>query len=138
MKGRWLGAAAVFGLAAALVVAKLGSARSDQETPSAGPSASSRAGMPRVVLVAELDSAEEGCGCGSVIRAVRSTSARGINALEIDPRTDQDPARRYRAVVSPTVILMGADGEEVERFEGESAESLQRLEARLSQLESGS
>jgi hypothetical protein len=85
---------------------------------------------PRVLLFADLREADDECPCGAIIRAVRASAARGIATRE----NDEALARAHRVTVEPTVLFVDPSGREISRYEGESAESLQRLRAALDKL----
>ena len=85
---------------------------------------------PRVLLFADLREAEESCGCGEIIRAVRAAAARGVPTRE----NDDALAKQHHVTVQPSVIILDASGHETGRFEGESAETVKRLKAALDKI----
>ncbi|HEY0712488.1 MAG TPA: hypothetical protein VGF45_07430 [Polyangia bacterium] len=132
MKLRSAGVIGVLAIAASIVVYKTKSS----STGSAGrvASVSSKASRPTVVLIADMREAEDPCVCGQIIRSVRSAAARGIPTTEIDPAESPQLASTYNARVAPAVLLFDASGNEMRRFEGESAETMVALQAALEQL----
>jgi hypothetical protein len=89
----------------------------------------------RVLLFADPTEAESSCGCGEIIRLAREVGEHeDVSLSEIDTRKDSDQARRYKVRVSPTVIIAERDGTERARFEGESAEIIEKLRAALAPL----
>lgn len=121
-------------IAAAALSAGCRAAEASHEN--AGPAASSAAATKAtsVVLVANLGEAEDECGCGVIIRTVRAAGARGVPMKEVDTRTSKDEAKKYRALVVPTVVLFDAAGNEVRRYEGESGDTIKKLKSDLDTL----
>ena len=99
--------------------------------PNAAPVAS-------VLLFADLSEAEDSCGCGEIIRAVRDARARGIATTEIDTGKGDpsDLAKRHRVLVSPAVLFLSEDGREVHRYEGESSDVVRGIKADLAKIAS--
>ncbi|BDG06529.1 hypothetical protein [Anaeromyxobacter oryzae] len=94
---------------------------------------SERAASPSVVLIADPREADTECGCGQIIRRVREAKRRGVEVQELAPT---DPAvSRYGVAVSPTVLLLGADGRVLTRREGESSETVAAITTDLAALE---
>ena len=89
-----------------------------------------------VVLVADLGEADEKCGCGEIIQAVRAAAKRGVNTKEIDTRTSKDDAKKYRVLVVPSVVFLDASGNELRRYEGESGDGIKKLKADLDSVAS--
>lgn len=118
---RWLGLGILVVAIAAVLVLKWG--RSSE----APPPASSRA--PRVLLYADLGEIEEH-GCGDLIKAVRAAGDRGIATRENDAAL----AKLHHVTIEPTVVILGADGKEQARFEGESDSTIDAVRAALAKL----
>lgn len=89
-----------------------------------------------VVIVANMAEADEECGCGEIIRAVRATAQKGVATKEIDTRTNKDEAKKYRALVVPTVLVLDPSGAELRRWEGESSDTIEKMKADLDVLAS--
>lgn len=104
----------------------IGCSRAGQASaePSAAPASS-------VVLVANMEEADEECTCGEIIRAVRAASKRGVATREIDTRAGGDEAKKYRALVVPTVVMLDARGNELRRYEGEGSDVYKKMKADL-------
>lgn len=132
-RGRWFGIAAVV-LAVAAILAFKAKRPAQAETPVAAAASSSAARS--VVLVANLAEADEPCVCGKIIRSVRSAGTKGIPVKEIDPEESPELASKYKAIVSPAVIILDGSGKEVRRFEGESNDTLASLQSELDRLPS--
>jgi len=126
--GRRLGLAAAIAAAVAVVTYKTVARRNEARIP-----ASARG--PAVVLVADVREAESDCGCGEIIRRVRSAKARGVSVAELAP--DDGAVHRYGVTVAPTVVFLGPTGEVVSRREGEGPETIARISAELDRLEGG-
>ncbi len=127
MNAKTLGAIGVVLAAGAVIAVK--TAR--QRPAEAGVTA--RATSPSVVLIADPREADSECGCGQIIRRVREAKARGVDVQEIGPA---DPAAaRYVVTVTPTVLVLDADGHVVVRREGESSDALAAVSADLTALE---
>lgn len=90
-----------------------------------------------IVLFADPREADAPCGCGDIIRAVRTAAAQGVSVREVAPGTAPELAQRYRVLVMPTVLVLGPRGEERARFEGESSATIEALRARLRALPGG-
>ena len=88
-----------------------------------------------VLLFADPREAESSCGCSEIIRIARSANdASGVTMREFDTRRRDEQAERHSVRVSPTVIIVGPDGAEQERFEGESGQVIARLRAAIDAL----
>ena len=129
MKRKWIGACVVLAAAVGLVMCK-------QTGSSAAPSANTApsAAAPSVILIANMGEADEPCGCGGIIRAVRVAAARGVVTKEIDTHTNKEEAKKYNARVVPTVILLDTSGNELRRHQGESDETIKALKQDLDGL----
>lgn len=91
---------------------------------------------PSVILVADLREANEpGDNCAEIIRLVRDAEKSGIRVSELLPSSASPVLRQYRVTVAPTVLILGEDGREVDRFEGEDSSTVQAIRARLQQME---
>lgn len=123
---RWIGIALVAAAVVAIIIIK-----STGETSATRVSGSPDA--PRVLLFADLKEAEDSCGCGQIIRTVRSAQKRGIPTRE----NDEQLSKKYRVTTEPTVLIVGADGNEEYRFEGESKDTIQKLKAEIAKLSIG-
>jgi hypothetical protein len=93
-----------------------------------------RAGQRLVILYADLREADFACGCGEVIRAVREASRNGLAVQELEPGKGDPRIDRNALKVSPTVVVLGPDGREQARFEGEGPETVQKLRSKLKSL----
>lgn len=90
---------------------------------------------PTVLLFADLREGDESCGCGQIIRDVRGIEGRkGITVRELDARTSAPDQATYGVKVLPAVLILGADGRETTRFEGEDDDIVTMLEAALAPL----
>ncbi|HWL85671.1 MAG TPA: hypothetical protein VNO21_07705 [Polyangiaceae bacterium] len=125
MTRRWIGVA-ILATGLLIVVAKVRLSSPSAQTP--------QVVRPRIVLVADLGEAEDEGGCGKIIRMVRATAGRGVPTIEIDPEKSPDDAKKYKALLIPTVIVTSEMGEESQRYQGESAETIRRLEEELDKL----
>jgi hypothetical protein len=123
MRGRWLAAIAVFALAAGLVLWR---EWSRPQRPSIAPA------HPRIVLFADLSEVDEAEGCGAIIRGVRG--AASIMTEEIDARTASNRPAHYRLLVPPTVLFLDVVGNELTRYEGESAATVGQIQAEIDRL----
>lgn len=89
-----------------------------------------------VLLFADLREADDTCGCGDVIRLARKTDGlSGVAYHEFDARQQADAARQYGVRTLPTVLVLGADGAERKRFEGESKQVIGQLRSALASLD---
>ena len=118
-----------------------GGCRAGDTSSDARPAASASSSPPivagsSVVIVANMGEAEDGCGCGQIIRAVRATAQKGVPTKEIDTRTNRDEAKKYRALVVPTVLVLDPSGAECRRWEGESGDTIEKMKADLDMLAS--
>lgn len=92
---------------------------------------------PTVILVADLREANEpGDNCAEIIRLVRDAEKSGIRVSELMPSSASTMLRQYRVTIAPTVLILGKDGREIKRFEGEDGSTVQAIRARLQQMES--
>ncbi len=127
MKVRWLG----IGLVAVLVVCTLVLKSRTRHNVSS----SSVNSTPAVILVADLREADDPHDrCADIIRAVREASKHGVRVAELPPDSKSDLLRRYRVLTVPTVLLVDESGKEIGRFEGEDANTVQAIQARLAAL----
>lgn len=123
---KWIGIGLVIATIVAIIIIK-STGGSTATQSSAAP------GAPRVLLFADLSEEEDSCGCGQIIRAVRSADKRGIPIRE----NDDELGKKYRVTTQPTVLIVGSDGSEQHRFEGESGETIKKLKAAIANLPSG-
>ena len=125
MKVNWIGLIAVAVVAVVIVISKT---RVGQETPAS-------AGLPRVLLVADLSEAdEEGDACAQIIQTVRAVGKRGISVQEFNRDSKSPLISRYRILSIPTVLVLDHKGEVVSRYEGESRQTLASIRAELENL----
>lgn len=91
-----------------------------------------------VVLFADLGQDKEDiCGCGRVIRAARAARARGVHMQEFDTTDAAELAFRYRALVSPTLLVLDENGAEKDRYEGGQDETFARMSTVLQAIPDG-
>lgn len=125
MKVRWIGVSCVVIAALAIIVYK----------QRAVIPAEVAAGAPAVLLVADLNEAgNTGDGCAVIIGAVRAARARGVRVEEFMPESPSPLLKQYRVVSAPTVVFIGKDGRETDRFVGEGASTVQAIKAKLATL----
>ncbi len=116
--------------AAVLIVVKtqLRQPRSSPEQASA---------RPAVIMVADLrEENEPGDNCAEIIHLVHEAQKSGVLVSEIMPNSDSPLLRQYRVTVNPTVLVLGSDGREISRFEGEETSTVKAIRARLREMES--
>ena len=131
MKRSFLFMAAFLLAAAALIVVKPG-------LKQAGSSAKQANAHPTIILVADLREANEpGDNCAEIIHLVREAQSSGVRVSEVMPDSDSPALRQYHVTVNPTVLILGNDGRETIRFEGEESSTVQAIRARLREMESG-
>lgn len=123
---KWIGIALVAAAVAVIIIVKAIGAPGTTAPPSSG--------APRVLLFADLGEAEDSCGCGEIIRAVRSAQKRGIPTRE----NDEELSKKHRVTTEPTVLIVDTDGREQFRFEGESKDTIDKLKTEIAKLPSGS
>lgn len=88
-----------------------------------------------VMLFADPREAESSCGCAEIIRLARMAGQQpGVRFREFDTRHSNAEVRERRIRVSPTVLILGQDGQETQRFEGESGAVITRLRAAVDEL----
>ena len=117
---------AVSGVLAAKLMRGDGSSSSSVDTASAG---------ARVILVANLGEAGEQCGCGQMIEAARALRGHaGIAYEEHDTRQADGVAARLKLKEQPAIVILGADGAERARFEGEDAATIAAARQALQSL----
>jgi hypothetical protein len=127
MKRKWIGLAAVLVIAGAIIGYK---AYVSPKSPA------SVAGLPRVLLVAELSEADAtGDSCAEIIHLVRSARDRGIAVQELEPDSKSDLLTRCHVLTIPTVLIMDGNGKIVSRFEGEGRDTVKAVRAGLEQLQ---
>ncbi len=129
-KGTSIAAAVVVAGVAALVPYKEGT-RVEAPTPTTAATTEAE-DAPRVVLVADPREAESACGCGEIIRMVRSAGSEGVEVLEVAPGSAE--SHDYRATVNPTVLFLDSEGKVLTRYEGEEAETISGIREQLDEL----
>ena len=122
---KWIGIAFVAAAVVAIIIIK--------STGGPTATASTSPGAPRVLLFANLGEAEDDCGCGHIIRTVRSAQKRGVPTRE----NDEELSKKYRVTTEPTVLILDTNGAEQQRFEGESKNTIQTLKTEIAKLPSG-
>ncbi|HEX4824306.1 MAG TPA: hypothetical protein VFV19_08315 [Candidatus Polarisedimenticolaceae bacterium] len=132
MKTNWPAVAGVGALALGLIAYK----GTRAPLPNPGSSSTSTA-APVVVLIADPAEAEESCGCGEIIRAVRAAAAKGVSTREVAPGADLGLEKRYGVKVSPTVLFIGTDGTVRARHEGEDADTVDAIHQDLDRALAG-
>ncbi len=129
MKRNLVVMAAILLASAALIIVK---ARLRQ--PGSSPEQASA--RPAVIMVADLREANEpGDNCAEIIHLVRDAQKSGVLVSEIMPNSDSPVLRQYRVTVNPTVLILGNDGREISRFEGEESGTVRAIRARLQEME---
>lgn len=130
MKRSYLFMAGILLAAAVLIVAK-------SRLKQAGNSPPQESARPAVILVADLREANEpGDNCAEIIHLVREAQRSGVRVSEIMPHSESPVLRQYRVTVNPTVLILGNDGREIRRFEGEESSTVHAIRARLQEMES--
>lgn len=100
-----------------------------------GSSTAQASAHPAVVLVADLREANEpGDNCAEIIHLVREAQSSGVRVSEVMPDSDSPVLRQYRVRVNLTVLILGNDGREISRFEGEESSTVQAIRARLQEM----
>ncbi|HJW72582.1 MAG TPA: hypothetical protein VJ486_06960 [Geothrix sp.] len=92
------------------------------------------ASQPMLILFADLREADSSCGCGEVIRIVREAAKHRVGLHEMEPGSTDEMVKRYGLTTSPTVLVLGPDGKEQARFEGEGPDTIQGLRSQLQEL----
>jgi hypothetical protein len=125
MRRGWVPAVAVLGALVAVVAYKE-TLRSDElhhDSPAAV------AASPSVVLVADPREADSSCGCGEIIRMVRSANAEGVAVREVAPGSKE--SRDYHVTVNPTVLFLDSSGVVSGRYEGEGSDTIHEIRQQL-------
>lgn len=111
----------------------------EQECPEAIAVASpSEGAKTRVLIFADMDKAQSGCGCGQMIRLVRMSGFPGVLIEEVHRDFENDVYVRYGVTQSPVVLFIDDEGREYARFEGEAPETIGALQEMLGDLRGGS
>lgn len=122
-------------LPALVVVACTSQTSNDAPSKADPPTTVATAAAPtKVVLIADLGEAGGTCGCAQMIRAARAAQATTAQYEEHDARTDTEALTKFAVKEQPAVILLGSDGKEMKRFEGEAPETVEAVKAALLQL----
>ncbi|MBA2661894.1 MAG: hypothetical protein H0U74_06335 [Bradymonadaceae bacterium] len=87
-----------------------------------------------VLLFANAGKGESSCGCGQIIRMVRMVGERGATVQEIDRAKNEELVAKHNVKEEPTVIFLDAQGNELQRFEGEQDETIDGLRDALKGL----
>jgi hypothetical protein len=93
-----------------------------------------RDGVPRVLLVADLNEADSADACAEIIRSVRAARERGVQVQELSPDSQSEMLGRYRVLTIPTVLILDRSGQVVVRFEGEDRQTVIAVRTQLAQL----
>jgi hypothetical protein len=132
MTWRWIGLLAIALVATAIVVYKAAvSGSSSFDVSIAGPPDGR---SPLVLLIADPRQAEQACGCAEILQLVRAVGSRGLPVREIAPEANEAAVRKYRVVVSPTVLILDESGSEVARYEGEDRRTIEAIRTDLERL----
>jgi hypothetical protein len=131
MKARWIGLVSILAVVVALVVYKQ-AVKAPAAPAATGPLIAAQG--PTVLLFADPREAEETCGCGEIFRLVRDAGTHGVLVQEIAPDSDDERIRAHRVVVSPTVIVLDANENEIARHEGEDPATIAAIRAGLDNL----
>ena len=123
---KWLAIALIAATAVGIIACKTLAGPGHEASAASG-------NAPRVLLFANLAEADEDCGCGQIIRAVRGVAAKGVPTRE----NDDSLSREHKVTVEPTVIILDTSGHERARFEGEAKPTREKLFAELSKLTQG-
>lgn len=127
MKTKVIGLLVILAAVAGVVVYKVATKPKEQ------PAAVASANGARVLLYADLAEADDDCGCGQIIRAVREAAGRGVPTRE----NDDTLGRTFKVTTNPTVVILDANGYEEARYEGESKATIAKLRDHLAKLEAG-
>ncbi len=125
-KTKLIGILVILAAVAGVVAFKVATKSNDQ------PVASTATGA-RVLLYADLREADEDCGCGQIIRAVRDASAHGVVTRE----NDDGLGRSFKVTTNPTVVILDGHGHEETRYVGESKATIAQLREHLAKLQGG-
>lgn len=118
---------------AAIIVYK----RAPVQTVAPSTTSASADSKASVVLVANLQEADEKCACGDIIRAVRAAQKKGIQTQEFNPDSKSELLKRYRILTAPTVLFLDAHGKEIARYEGEDENTVEAIRSHLKRLTEG-
>lgn len=128
MRTKRIGLIVVVGIAVAIIAYKA-------QHPSSRVVAHTETALPRVLLVADLGEANRpGDACAEIIHQVRAAHARGIAVQELEPGRRSELLTRYHVLTTPTVLILGHNGQVVSRFEGEGAGTVRAVQTELAQL----
>jgi hypothetical protein len=122
---------AILAAAAGLIVYKV-SAGGEATAPT--PQVAQATAGPRVLMYVDLGEINEEHGCGEIIHLVRDAATHGVAIRE----NDDALGKAHRVTVSPTVVILDAQGQEEARYEGESQKTVDALRAHLSRLQANS
>lgn len=92
------------------------------------------AGLPRIVLVADLSEADSADACAEIIRSVRAARDRGVSVEEVNADSKSELLHRYRILTIPTVLILDDSGRVASRFEGEDQPTVLAVRNQLSKL----
>ncbi len=134
MKTKRIAAGVVILAAVGLIIGKQAQSREASSRGESAVAADTKPATTTVVLIANLAEADEECGCGEIIRAVRTAAKKGVATKEIDTRTNKANAQKYAARVVPTVVVVDGAGKELRRYQGESEDAIKSLKADLDAL----
>lgn len=130
MKTRWLGILFVIIVAAGIVAYKL-----HNQPPATAATTQTATANPQVLLVANLHEANDpGDNCSIIIHLVRQAGKRGIPVQELYPNSPSPLIKRYHVLTIPTLLVL-RHGKVVSRYQGETDATVQKIQARLAQLE---
>jgi hypothetical protein len=132
MTGKWIGLLAIAVVATGIVVYKAALTGSSSFDVSIAGTPDGRS--PSVLLIADPRQAEEACGCAEIFRLVQAAGSRGLLVREISPEANRAAVRKYRVVVSPTVLILDESGAEVARYEGEDGRTIEAIRTDLERL----
>ncbi|MAZ48972.1 MAG: hypothetical protein CME65_10430 [Halobacteriovoraceae bacterium] len=84
--------------------------------------------ITKVMLFADPREAETSCGCAEIIRLAReSKNGQNVTFEEVDIRKISDKYKKYKVMVSPTVIFLGKNDSIINRFQGEGSGVIKKL-----------
>jgi hypothetical protein len=91
--------------------------------------------VTKVMLFADPREAETSCGCAEIIRLAReSKNGKNVSFEEVDIRKISDKYKKYKIMVSPTVIFLGQNDSVINRFQGEGSGVIKKLRHAIKQI----
>lgn len=112
-------------------------AASEQKTPAVATNTKQKAAQNKQTLYLFHDPSDQDEGCRRVYAFANEAERELAGRVEVkhpDVKAEREIVNKYKVRVLPTILLVSANGQVAERFEGEDGDTIRGLESMIERL----